>query len=260
MKWFPLPMLLLITAMTSCGDGESETVQTGLPGGGAESNGQAGGEPVEPSAAEAAGRGDAEPDTAGGGSLRDRVEVTPAPPQIDDPFYSTAVTLEERMANVEKALEVAGKDGPVKIDIHDLGGWEFDERKEQPFPEYVRKLEGRTVILRGFMMPDIDFEHIRSFHLVRSLWGCCFGAPPRINELVRVVLANEKGMDYTYNTLEISGVFRTKFEMIDGMIEDVYRIDNATYVERGYEDPQAPTDFDASTGFDGIAPSGASEY
>jgi len=197
--------------------------------------------------------------TEGPGSLRDRAEVTPPPEVVEDPFYSTAVTLEERMANVKRALENAGKIGDVKIDIHDLGGWEFDERKEQPFPEFVRALEGRTIVVRGFMMPDIDFEHIQKFHLVRSLWGCCFGAPPRINEIVRVVLADEDGMDYTYNTLEIRGTFHTAFEMVDGMIEDVYRLQNATVKVRAYEDPQAPTDFDATTGFEGVIP-GAEEY
>ncbi len=261
-----LLLLPLLVSLTACGGEEPAPVTP--------AKNAADGSAVQDASAETAGADvvstqDAvsteeaiEPDadgTEGPGSLRDRMKVTPPPEVVEDPFYSTAVTLEERMANVKRAIEKAGKTGDVKIDIHDLGGWEFDERKEQPFPDYVLALEGRTIVVRGFMMPDIDFEHISRFHLVRSLWGCCFGAPPRINEIVRVVLADKDGMDYTYNTLEIRGTFRTAFEMVDGMIEDVYRLQNATVKVRAYEDPQAPTDFDASTGFEGVIP-GAEEY
>ena len=245
------------------GDGAAMAMAMGADGApmaaGAD-NASAAAEPgTEPAAAEAdpaAGEIEAAP----AASLRDRVTTTPPPPVEDNPYYSTAVTLEERMANVRKALDRAGKDGIVILDMHDLGGWEFDEREKQPFPEYVRELEGRTVVVRGFMMPDIDFEHIRSFHVVRSLWGCCFGAPPRINEILRVTLSDKDGMDYTYNTLEVQGVFHAVFEMEDGMVDDVYRLDNAVAKERDYEDPQAPENFDATTGFEGILPVGSSEY
>ena len=104
----------------------------------------------------------------------------------------------------------------------------------------------------------LDFEHIRRFHLVRSLWGCCFGAPPGINEILRVHLADKDGMDYTYNTLEVSGTFHAVFEVVDGMIEDVYRLRDARFKELEYVDPGAPTDFDSDTGFQGVIPS--SEY
>lgn len=260
-----LLLLPLLVSLTACGGEEPPSVAP-EEGGSAEQDASA--ETVAADAvamqdaatAEEATAPDADADgTEGPGSLRDRITVTPPPEVVENPFYSTAVTLEERKANVKRALEQAGKTGDVKIDIHDLGGWEFDERKEQPFPEFVLALEGRTIVVRGFMMPDIDFEHIRKFHLVRSLWGCCFGAPPRINEILRVVLADEGGMDYTYNTLEIRGTFHTAFEMVDGMIEDVYRLQDATVKVRAYEDPQAPTDFDATTGFEGVIP-GAEEY
>jgi|FLOH01.1.fsa_nt_gi hypothetical protein len=191
------------------------------------------------------------------GSLRDRFEITEAPPVEDRP-WSNAVTLEERMANLKKSM--ASGTEPFVVDMHDFGGWEFDEGKKQPFPAHVLALEGKNFTIRGFMMPDIDFEHIRQFHLVRSLFSCCFGAPPQLNEILRVSLQDENGMEYTYNTVEVTGTLRVVFEMEDGLVEDLFRLENATYRIIDFDDPVAPTSFDAATGFGDLLPTKDSEY
>lgn len=184
-------------------------------------------------------------------SLRDRVKITKAPPPKPS-FWSQAITLEERQAKIEALIEADPE--VYVVDLHDMGGWEFNELLIDPFPDYIRQLDGKEVITRGFMMPDIDFEHIQKFHLVRSLFACCFGAPPQLNEIVRVTLLDEKGMDYTYNTVEIRGTLRVVFEMEDGLVEDLFRIENATYKILDFDDPGAPVDFDETVGFDGVIP------
>lgn len=192
-----------------------------------------------------------------GTSLRDRMEVSEAPP-VDDQPWSTAMTLEERMASLENTL--ASGEEPYVVDMHDFGGWDFDEGKEQPFPDHILALDGKEFTIRGFMMPDIDFEHIRKFHLVRSLFSCCFGAPPQLNEILRVTLADEDGMEYTYNTVEVTGTLRVVFEMEDGLVEDLFRLENTTYRIIDFDDPEAPSDFDATTGFGDFIPQGPAEY
>lgn len=195
--------------------------------------------PVTPPAADAGGAaapGEPESATTPGGSLRDQVKTEPAPPPPPS-IWSSAKTYEDRIRNVEAAL--ASGQTPIALDIHDLGGWEFDERKKDPFPPHIRKLDGKEVVLRGFMLPDIDFENIRRFHLVRSLWGCCFGAPPGPNEIVRVSLG-EKGIAYSYKTLEVRGVFHLAFEMPDGLLDDIYRIEASSVTEHAFDDPLAP--------------------
>ncbi|MFT7517645.1 MAG: hypothetical protein ACI84O_001440 [Myxococcota bacterium] len=188
------------------------------------------------------------------GSLRGRMETIEVDPV--ESFWSTANTVEERQEKIEKIIE---EDQPVLvIDMHDMGGWEFDELLEDPFPAYIRALDGKEIITRGFMMPDIDFEHIQKFHLVRSLYSCCFGAPPQLNEILRVELSDAGGMDYTYNTIEVRGTLRVVFEMEDGLVEDLLRLENTTYRILDFEDPGAPVDFDAATGFEGVVPSGNS--
>jgi len=186
--------------------------------------------------------------------------VAPATPAVDysQDYWSSAMTAEERKASLEQRIK-NGKE-PFHIDIHDLGGWEFDERKEQPFPDYILALNGKEVIMRGFMMPDIDFEHIRSFHLVRSLYSCCFGAPPQLNEILRVELHDQEGMDYTYNTVEVRGHLQIVFAIEDGLVEDLYRMEDASYRILEFDDPVAPSAFDAATGFDGVIPAPGSQF
>ncbi|HIA38465.1 MAG TPA: hypothetical protein EYN86_03000 [Planctomycetes bacterium] len=184
--------------------------------------------------------------------LRDRMELTKVEEKAS--FWSTANTLEERQEKIEGILEK--NDSVFVLDMHDMGGWEFDELLEDPFPSYIRALDGKEIITRGFMMPDIDFEHIQKFHLVRSLYSCCFGAPPQLNEVLRVELTDAEGMDYTYNTIEVRGILRVVFEMEDGLVEDLLRLENATYRVLDFEDPGAPVDFDAATGFQGVVPDG----
>lgn len=168
----------------------------------------------------------------------DAPSASPATAAAKPPLWSSATTYEERKRNVEAAL--ASGESPLRLDIHDLGGWEFDERKKDPFPAHIRQLDGKTVVLRGFMLPDLDFENIKKFHLVRSLWGCCFGAPPGPNEIVRVMLT-DKGVNYSYKTLEVTGVFRTVFEMTDGLLDDIYRVEGIEVTEHGVDDPLAPS-------------------
>jgi putative ABC transport system permease protein len=153
---------------------------------------------------------------------------------------------------------------PFPVDFDFLGAWRFEEslrplaadKPRDPFPKHVRFVDGAKVRMVGFMLPDVAFEDIRDFHLVRSLWGCCFGAPPRVNELVRVHLPKDSGIDYTYNTLELSGTLRLTFEMEDGIVLDLYHldIDPGGLRELDYFDPGAPAGFDPQSAFQGAVP------
>ncbi|MBC8329847.1 MAG: DUF3299 domain-containing protein [Planctomycetes bacterium] len=165
------------------------------------------------------------------------------PPRPEGPPFAGFTLLRDALLDAELPWKHAGtlKD-PVPVNLDFLGAWEFDETKDQVFPPEVMALDGRKVVIRGFMLPSVDFQEIREFHLVRSLWGCCFGAPPRLNEIVRVNLP--KGVDYTYDGLEIVGTLRAVYETEDGIAEDLYRLqaDGFRELDR-YEDPEAPEDF-----------------
>jgi hypothetical protein len=46
--------------------------------------------------------------------------------------------------------------------------------------------------MTGFMLPIDEVENIKEFLLVQSLWSCCYGQPPDINGIVRVVMPKGK--------------------------------------------------------------------
>ena len=151
------------------------------------------------------------------------------------------------------------KADPIPIDVDLLGAWEFRYDLDDPFPPFLHQFNGKVVKITGFMLPDIEFEEISQFHLVRSLWGCCFGAPPRVNEMVRAEVPAALRMDYTYNTLELIGTLEVVFAMEDGLIEDPYRLKVIALRELGFEDPLAPAEFDPDTDFGNLLP-GSTEF
>ena len=173
-----------------------------------------------------------------------------------DPFGDFLLFRDDVAVDTGLAYRHAGTtEDPIPIDVDFLGAWEFDETADPPFPPYVLQADGKKVKITGFMLPDVDFEHITEFHVVRSLWGCCFGAPPRLNELVRVTIPGGEGIDYTYNNIEVIGTLTAVFEMEDGVVEDLYRIqaDSVTVLDE-FDDPEAPDQFDPVTGFQGVIP------
>lgn len=161
--------------------------------------------------------------------------------EISTEGLMSAIEPEAYVAEIRAALAHAGtREDPIPVTTDFLGGWSFDETQSNPFPPHVSAIDGKYVIVKGFMLPDVDFEGITQFHLVRSLWGCCFGAPPRVNELIRVQTPGGEGLRYTYNTLEIVGKVEVKFELLDGLIEDLYRLSAESIVEGDFDDPLAP--------------------
>lgn len=178
--------------------------------------------------------------------------ATAAAGAVSDP-EATAPVNADGVLGADGLRHHGTQDDPIPIDIDYLGAWEFADA-ENPFPDHVLALDGKHVKIRGFMLPDVDFEHITQFHLVRSLWGCCFGAPPRINEIVRVKVMDPEGVDYTYNSLEVIGKMAVIYEVEDGLIEDLYRMEGMTITELGFDDPEAPAGFDPATGFQGYIP------
>jgi uncharacterized protein len=161
--------------------------------------------------------------------------------EISTKDLMSAIEPEAYVAEIRAALTHAGtREDPIPVTTDFLGGWSFDEMQSNPFPPHVSAIDGKYVIVKGFMLPDVDFEGISKFHLVRSLWGCCFGAPPRVNELIRVNTPGGEGLRYTYNTLEIVGKIEIKFELLDGLIEDLYRLSAESIVEGDFDDPLAP--------------------
>jgi hypothetical protein len=78
-------------------------------------------------------------------------------------------------------------------------------------PESAHALDGRDVLLKGYMFPGGDRQRgIVQFILVRDQGDCCFGGNPKITDRVNVILADPRGIDFTPRLVKIAGRFRVR--------------------------------------------------
>lgn len=96
-------------------------------------------------------------------------------------------------------------------------------------PETATKLNGKDVLLKGYMYPGSRQRGITEFVLCRDQGDCCFGGDPKLTDRVLVRIADPKdAIDYTQQLVKIAGRFRVEPagapELGGGVI---YHIDNA---------------------------------
>jgi hypothetical protein len=79
----------------------------------------------------------------------------------------------------------------------------------------------------GFMLTLGDTQDIREFILVESLWGCCFGAVPDINQSILGRVKDGARADYTAAPVLVTGVLEVGEEREGGYVASLYRLGNA---------------------------------
>jgi hypothetical protein len=95
-------------------------------------------------------------------------------------------------------------------------------------PETALTLNGRDVLLKGYMYPGKQQQGIAQFLLVRDQGDCCFGGNPKITDRVLVRLADPRGIDFSPRLRKIAGRFvvrPTGTETLDGGV--LYHIEDA---------------------------------
>ena len=75
-------------------------------------------------------------------------------------------------------------------------------------PDSALEMNGREVLLKGYMYPGSRQRGIAEFLLCRDQGDCCFGGTPKITDRVLVRLADPKGIDFTQRLVKIAGRFR----------------------------------------------------
>jgi len=109
-----------------------------------------------------------------------------------------------------------------------LGG--FDYKKGAPLPPAVRDLDGAAVTIDGYMLTLAETNNIRTFLLVESLWGCCFGKPPDLHQGIVVRKVGGSGIEYLFTPIRVSGRLEVGEKRERGVVASVYRL-AATKVE-----------------------------
>ena len=77
-------------------------------------------------------------------------------------------------------------------------------------PDTARTMDGRNVLLKGYIYPGKQQTGITQFLLVRDQGDCCFGGNPKITDRVLVQLkdpGHPKGIDFSSRLTKIAGRF-----------------------------------------------------
>ena len=157
----------------------------------------------------------------------DPVEDMPIPAGTD-PADLAAIRSAQAMLEAERKLAKMIKEGKIEgldkiVTFDEIESWPYEDGLKG-MPKRIKELDGKRVMMTGFMLPIDEVQNIREFLLVQSLWSCCYGQPPDINGIVRVVMPGKKRTDYFFDPLKIIGTFKVEATVIDGYCVDIYNL------------------------------------
>ena len=102
-------------------------------------------------------------------------------------------------------------------------------------PDSIRNLDGKKVVMIGFLMTVFEYDDIHEFHLVASHWSCCYGVPPGLDGAVRVKLAKgQEGLPTTIKPLRVIGTLRVQEVKESEIVYAIYTIEEAEVVIMDY--------------------------
>lgn len=119
-------------------------------------------------------------------------------------------------------VDVKPPEGYSALTWKTIGGFEYTEGMK--LPDDVKALHGKKVAIAGYMMALDEVENIREFLLVESLWSCCFGTPPTVNQVLVIRIEGKKGIDYTSGPIQVAGILDVGEKVEDGFVTSVYRL------------------------------------
>ena len=149
-------------------------------------------------------------------------------PQGTDPADIAAMRSAEQMLQAEKRLREEIKAGKISgldkiLPFDELTSWPYEDGLKG-MPKRIKDLSGKKVLMTGFMLPIDEVQNIKEFLLVESLWSCCYGQPPDIHGIVRVVMPKGKTTDYFFDPLKIIGTFKVEATVMDGYCVDIFQL------------------------------------
>ena len=131
---------------------------------------------------------------------------------------------EQRFGELLKKMKVGGDARYTRFD--EIDAWPYEDGFKG-MPESIKKLDGKTVAIAGFMLPIDEVEDIKTFYLVKSLWSCCYGIPPDVNGLVKIQVQAKKGVAYQYDPILVVGTLRLKKVMDEDYCVCIYVVEDA---------------------------------
>jgi hypothetical protein len=74
-------------------------------------------------------------------------------------------------------------------------------------PPDAMSLDGKKVLIKGYVYPGQRMQGITEFLLVRDQGSCCFGGNPKITDRIQVSLSDKQGFTFGNGVFKVAGVF-----------------------------------------------------
>lgn len=119
---------------------------------------------------------------------------------------------------------------PIDTSFDDL---KFDIEKGAAYKpsmltDEIKKLDGKTIRLRGFVRPGFKQNGIKQFVLVRDNQECCFGPGAALYDCVMVKMADDQSIDFTVRPISVVGTLYLKeFVGKDKKVWAIFRMKDA---------------------------------
>lgn len=137
----------------------------------------------------------------------------------------------------QKSFDKASADGTLRVSYDDLDLLKVLNMEPVPpdaveyFPDWLAKLDGKRIRIRGFMYPAFQNTGLRGFVLARDNQICCFGRDPKVYDLVSVRMKEGTTTDYLPNRpFDVEGTFHIHPDPTADLLFGLYQIDDAKVI------------------------------
>jgi hypothetical protein len=98
-------------------------------------------------------------------------------------------------------------------------------------PKGIMALDKKKVTVTGYMIPTtMNGDKVTEFLIIRNQFGCCFGSPPKLNELVTVKIPGKGVAEETGQPVTIKGTLHVGTIRDAGDVTGLYRMDGEALV------------------------------
>ena len=124
----------------------------------------------------------------------------------------------------------AGAADPARLNRITFDDIKFKMKKGAPFKrsmltKKIENLNGKSIRLRGYILPSFQQSGIKRFVLVRDNMECCFGPGAALFDCVLVEMADGKSTSFTVRPVSVEGRFQIhEFKGPDGKHLAIYRM------------------------------------
>ncbi len=120
---------------------------------------------------------------------------------------------------------------PVKTADISFDDLKFEMLKTEPFArsmitDKINALDGRSVRIRGYILPSFQQTGLTQFVLVRDNLSCCFGPGAALYDCIVVDMQSGKSTDFSISPVTVEGTFSVR-ELLDpdGKALAIYHLD-----------------------------------